>query len=173
MLKPVNPWVAPPLKKTLVVGVADMLASNDARAELATHSLGSCLGLAIYDPIQRVGGLLHVMLPDSRIDPAKAASSPYMFVDTGVPRLFHAVYAFGGDKGRLIVRVAGGAQFLDQSNLFNIGERNTEHLFALLARNGVSVHAHDVGGRSSRTLRLDMSTGGLSIYTPGKPPYNL
>src|SRR5450756_2144113 len=91
-MPPTNRWVIPPPRKTLVVGVADMAVSNDASAEIVTYSLGSCLGITIYDPLKKIGGLLHLMLPASNIDHAKAAEMPYMFVDTGVPRLFHAAY---------------------------------------------------------------------------------
>ena len=66
----------------------------------------------MYPPAKKkVGGLLHVMLPNSNIAPAKAVSAPFMFVDTGLPRLFHAVYNLGADRGKLIVKAAGGAQF--------------------------------------------------------------
>ena len=153
--------------------MADMVASNDPSAELVTYSLGSCLGITIYDPMKKVGGLLHVMLPDSSIDSVKAASAPFMFVDTGVPRLFHAVYNLGAERRRLIVKVAGGAQLLDQEGIFNIGERNHKALSALLARNGLAIHASDVGGLSSRTLRVDMTNGNVSIKSPGTTVYHL
>jgi chemotaxis protein CheD len=166
-------WVIPQSKKSLVVGVADMVASNDPSAELVTYSLGSCLGVTVYDPFKKAGGLLHLMLPDSTINPDKAAAEPYMFVDTGVPRLFKAVYSLGGDRSRVVVKVAGGAQFFDSQGSFNIGERNCRALQALLARNGHSIHATAVGGASSRTLRLDLSNGLVSISSPGLKPYAL
>lgn len=166
-------WVIAPPKKTLVVGVADMVASNDASAEIVTYSLGSCLGITLYDPARKVGGLLHVMLPDSTIDAVKAANAPYMFVDTGVPRLFQSVASLGGDRARAIIRVAGGSQFLDQNRVFNIGQRNYDAFCALLARNGYAIHARDVGGVACRTMRFDLSTGNVSIHSPGVKPYRL
>src|ERR1022692_2596984 len=111
---PSGKWVIAPPRKTLVVGVADMVVSNDSSAEIVTYSLGSCLGVTIYDPVKKIGGLLHLMLPDSKIDAAKAASMPYMFVDTGLPRLFHAAYNLGADRSRLAVQGAGGAPLLEQ-----------------------------------------------------------
>lgn len=166
-------WVIAPPKKTLVVGVADMVASNDSSAEIVTYSLGSCLGITLYDPVRKVGGLLHVMLPDSTIDPVKAVNAPYMFVDTGVPRLFQAVSNLGADRSRAIIRVAGGSQFLDQNRVFNIGQRNCDTLFALLGRNGYRVTTSDVGGVRCRTMRFDLSTGNISIHSPGVTPYRL
>jgi chemotaxis protein CheD len=168
-----NKWVIPPPKKALVVGVADMVVSNDPSAELVTYSLGSCLGITVYDPAKRIGGLLHVMLPTSTIDSSKAANSPSMFVDTGVPRLFHALYNLGANRSHLVIKAAGGAQFLDPAGVFNIGERNQKALLELLARNGLGLHACDLGGTSSRTIRLALETGGLQIQSPGANPYSL
>jgi chemotaxis protein CheD len=166
-------WVIAPPRKTFVVGVADMVVSNDSSAEIVTYSLGSCLGIMIYDPVKKIGGLLHLMLPDSTIDAAKAASAPYMFVDTGVPRLFHAAYSLGADRSRLQIKVAGGAQLLDAQGIFNIGSRNFDALTKLLAQNGLQAHVADVGGLSSRTVRLDLTTGQVSVKPPGTAPYFL
>ncbi len=160
-------WVVAAPKTNLVVGVADMVASNDGNAELVTYSLGSCLGVTVYDPVKKVGGLLHLMLPDSRIDPKKAVAAPFMFVDTGVPLLFKTVFNLGGERSRVIIKVAGGAQFLDDQRIFNIGERNILAFDDMISRNGLAVHARDTGGISSRTLRFDLATGNLSIHCPG------
>ncbi len=157
----------------LVVGVAEMVISNDVTSDLITYSLGSCLGIAIYDPVRKVGGLLHAMLPHSKIDPGKATTSPFMFVDTGVPMLFQAVYNLGGERCRLILTVAGGAEFLDPNGVFNIGERNCKALDELLTRNGWAPQTQDVGGTCSRTMRLELSTGRVSIKSPGIEPYFL
>lgn len=153
--------------------MGDMLVSNDQGAQLVTYSLGSCLGVSIYDPVAKVGGLLHVMLPDSTINLDRAASRPYMFVDTGLPALFHAVYALGAIKSRIIIKFAGGAQLLDEKKLFNIGQRNTEAVSTMLARNGVSVAASETGGHESRTVSLELSTGNFALDIPGRKPYLL
>jgi len=172
-MPPTNRWVIPPPRKTLVVGVADMAVSNDASAEIVTYSLGSCLGITIYDPLKKIGGLLHLMLPASNIDHAKAAEMPYMFVDTGVPRLFHAAYNLGADRSRLIIKVAGGSQLLDAQGIFNIGSRNIESFKKLLAQQGLNIHANDTGGVASRTLRFDLANGNTTIKSPGSEPYPL
>ena len=150
-----------------------MVVSNDPGAELVTYSLGSCLGITVYDPLEQVGGLLHIMLPDSKIDPVKAARKPYMFVDTGVPRLFQAVCNLGAERSRLAIKVAGGTHSLDQKEVFNIGKRNQHALARLLARNGYAIQGQDIGGCSSRTLRLDLATGKVTIKTPGTDTYCL
>jgi chemotaxis protein CheD len=172
-MPPTSRWVIPPPRKTLVVGVADMAVSNDGTAEMVTYSLGSCLGITIYDPLKKIGGLLHLMLPDSNIDPAKAAAMPYMFVDTGVPRLFHAVYNLGADRARLVVKVAGGAQLMDEKGIFNIGTRNGEAFRKLISQQGLTVHANETGGMISRTLRLDLGNGNTTIKSPGSDPHPL
>ncbi len=148
-----------------------MVVSNDPSAELVTYSLGSCLGIAVYDSVEKIGGLLHIMLPDSKIDAVRAATAPLMFVDTGVPRLFKAVYNLGAERSRLNVKVAGGAQLLDEQGVFNIGERNVQALRGLMARNGFTIHAWDVGGLFSRTVRLDLTTGQVTIKSPGNNTY--
>jgi chemotaxis protein CheD len=166
-------WTIPAPRKSLVVGVADMVVSNDPGAELVTYSLGSCLGITIYDPAKKIGGLFHVMLPDSKIDATKAVNVPFMFMDTGLPRLFHAAYNLGADRSRLAVKVAGGAQLLDERGVFNIGGRNFQALTDLIARNGLVIHARDVGGMTSRTLRFDLATGTVMIKSPGAEAYPL
>jgi chemotaxis protein CheD len=172
-MPPTSKWVIAPPRKTLVVGVADMVVSNDSSAEIVTYSLGSCLGITIYDPLKKVGGLLHLMLPTSNIDSVKATTMPYMFVDTGVPRLFHAAYNLGAERTRLIVKVAGGAQLLDAQGIFNIGVRNIETFKKLLAQQGLNIHSNDTGGVASRTLRLDLTNGNTTIKSPGADPYPL
>ena len=86
----------------VVVGIADMKVSKDVDATLVTHSLGSCIGLAVYDPVAKVGGLLHYMLPESGLDANKAKERPLMFADTGIPLLFKACYNLGAEKKRMI-----------------------------------------------------------------------
>lgn len=165
---PPSRWVVPQPKKALIIGMADMLSSNDASAQLVTYSLGSCVGVTVYDPERKVGGMLHAMLPDSNLNIARAKDRPYMFVDTGLPALFHAVMGLGGTRSRLIVKLAGGAQFLDEKKVFNIGERNVQATLAMLARNGMPLTGRDTGGHSSRTLRLDLATGNVTVDVPGE-----
>jgi chemotaxis receptor (MCP) glutamine deamidase CheD len=107
-----------------VVGVADCQISKDSESTLVTYALGSCIAIAIHDAVAGVGGLLHFMLPESSIDPAKASNNPYMFADTGIPTLFRNAYQYGAEKRRLTVRLAGGAQVMDDNGVFNIGKRN-------------------------------------------------
>jgi len=153
----------------IIVGIADCRISKDKHSWLVTHALGSCVAVAIYDPVVRVAGLLHIMLPESSLDRAKAASQPHLFADTGIPAMFHAAYAMGADKRRLIVRLVGGAQVMDSKGVFNIGKRNHLACRKVLWAAGVMVHGEAVGGVHSRTVRLEVSTGRL-LWTSGGGP---
>lgn len=152
----------------VVVGIAD-LKLGAAGDELITHALGSCLGIVVHDPEARVGGMLHVMLPDSRINDEKARTQPEMFVDTGVPLLFKESYRAGAKKERLKVWVAGGAARADQdSDSFQIGRRNVQMLRKLLWKNGVLIQGQDVGGGGSRDLIYDVDNGTVHVRSSGE-----
>lgn len=152
-----------------IIGVADMKVSAQRGDLLITYALGSCLGIAIHDPVAGVGGLLHVMLPLSTIDPSKAAENPYMFVDTGVPKFFLECYKLGAQKGRLVVKVAGGAcsNESEDDDYFQIGKRNFTMLRKLLWKNGVLLKTYDVGGQQSRTMSLEIGQGEVLLKING------
>lgn len=152
----------------IIVGVADMKVSQQPGSMLITYSLGSCIGVAVYDPVARVGGLLHFMLPESQIDPEKARRNPWMFADTGIPLLFKEVYKYGAEKGRLIVKVAGGSQIMDDKGFFNIGKRNYAAMRKIFWRNNVLIKAEAVGGMNNRTVRLEMATGKVWLKSSGE-----
>ena len=149
----------------LVVDIADLKVSKDPNDVLITYSLGSCIGVTIYDPEVKVGGMIHYMLPESSLSPEKAKNNPAMFADSGVPRLFRAAYELGAVKKRLIVKVAGGSQLLDDNGTFNIGKRNYVMLRKIFWKNGVLIDSEDVGGSISRTLRLKIGSGDVLMKT--------
>jgi len=150
-----------------VVGVGDMKVGKEGDT-LVTHALGSCLGLTVYDPVAKVGGMLHAMLPLSKINPQKADVNPFMFVDTGVPKLFHEVYELGGQKTRLVVKAAGCGRPLGKNEIFKIGERNYTVLKKLLWKNNILLETEDIGGSVSRTVHFDLLTGRMVISISGK-----
>ena len=149
-----------------VVAVGDMKIGQEADI-LVTHALGSCLGLVVHDPVAKVGGLLHAMLPLSKINPDKAGANPYMFVDTGVPALFKALYGLGGQKNRMVIKAIGCGNPLGKNEMFKIGERNYTVLKKLLWRNNVLLESEDVGGTPSRTVHFDVATGKTVISSNG------
>ena len=151
-----------------IVGVADMIVSNNVQETIVTYSLGSCIGLVIYDPAVQVGGLLHYMLPESKSAKYKATRKPFMFADTGIPRLFKSAYELGAKKQRIRIFVAGGAEILDQKGFFNIGKRNYMALKKIFMKNRVLIDKERVGGNVNRTVRLDIGTGDIFIKTSGQ-----
>lgn len=152
----------------IIVGVSDMKVSGDPDASLVTYSLGSCIGIAIYDAVAGVGGLLHFMLPDSSLDPVKAQRNPFMFADTGIPSLFKAAYKLGAEKKRIKSFVVGGAQVLDQNGFFNIGKRNHMAVRKIFWKNRVLVDYEDVGGNVNRTIKLEVKKGDVWVKVSGQ-----
>ena len=151
----------------IVVGVADMQLSNEPDSVIVTYALGSCIGVTIYDPIAKVGGMLHFMLPESKVNAEKAQSNPAMFADTGVPCLLKKAYELGAKK-RLIVCAAGGAEVLADDGHFKVGKRNRTMLRKLFWKNNILLSADDTGGNISRTLMMSLSDGEIVIRTKGK-----
>ena len=151
----------------LIVGISDIKISKNPGEVIVTYALGSCIGITVYDPIARVGGMLHYMLPDSSLDERKARENPAMFADTGIPSLFKGCYAMGADKKRMIVKVAGGASILDDTNFFRIGQKNIMAMRKIFWKNNVMIAAEDTGANHNRTVRLDMTTGKVFVKTSG------
>lgn len=151
-------------ERQIIVGVASLEVSNDPETVLVTYALGSCLGIAVYDPVVHVGGLAHVMLPDSGIENnRKSNNTPAKYINTGVPLLFKKMYELGAQKQRIRNAVIGGAQVVDDNNYFNIGKRNVTALRKLYWKNNVLIHKKHVGGRVNRTVRLQVSTGRITV----------
>jgi chemotaxis protein CheD len=153
--------------KSLVVGISDCKVARDVDSVLVTYALGSCIAVAVYDPVTKVGGLLHYMLPESAIDTNKAQKNPFMFADTGIPALLQAVAAAGGSARRMSVRLTGGAQVLDSQGVFQIGKRNYLAARRILWKAGMLIKAEAVGGEVSRTTRLELATGRMWIREGG------
>ena len=150
-----------------VVAVGDMKVGREADM-IVTHALGSCLGLMVFDPQAKIGGLLHAMLPLSKINPQKAEGNPFMFVDTGVPALFKSLYEMGGLKSRMIVKAAGCGNPLGKNEMFKIGERNYTVLKKLLWKNNILLETEDIGGTASRTVHFNITTGQTIISSNGQ-----
>jgi len=152
----------------LIVDIADFQVANDTAVDLVTYSLGSCIGVTIWDPVLRVGGMLHYMLPLSSIAIEKARINPAMFADTGIPQLFRKAYELGAVKQRLVVKIAGGASLLGDNGTFSIGKRNYAVLRQIFLKNGIQIVSEHVGGMISRTMRLQLATGRVTIRNRGQ-----
>lgn len=143
-----------------------MAVSNNAMVTLSTYALGSCIGVIAYDPAVKVGGLLHLMLPDSTISPEKAAAQPAMFANTGLPLFFRALNGLKADRSRLRIFVTGGACVLASHDNFKIGERNTKATLDFLSANGMRPRQVVTGGTTNRTVHLEIATGAMTLKTP-------
>jgi chemotaxis protein CheD len=158
----------------IVIGVGDIAVSNDQNATLSTYALGSCVAVVGYDPVGRVGGMLHLMLPNSKIAAAKALAQPAMFADTGIPLFFRSLIGLKADLMRLRLFVAGGASVLGGKDAFQIGARNLRATEEGLEAQGFGFSSDAVGGTTNRTLHLDIGTGKVSLKTPtGVSEYSL
>ncbi len=151
-----------------IVGVADYKVASDPGDMIVTHALGSCLGIAAYDPINKVGGLFHVMLPTATVNPDKALSNPFMFVDSGLPLFFRELYARGAEKKNIVVKIAGGAALRAKRDFFAIGKRNYMIACKLFSKNGIMIQGEDIGGGNSRTMYMELKTGRVWVASGGQ-----
>ncbi len=158
----------------LTVGVSDCIVSRDPDAVLATYALGSCVAVAIYDPGAHVAGLLHFLLPDSGMDRAKAEARPFVFADTGIPRLFHTAYSMGANRANLITAAFGGAHLtaLSGGDALTIGKRNCLAMRKILWKAGLMLHHEDLGGTAPRTIHVEAANGRV-VISHGKTQHEL
>lgn len=152
----------------VVVGVADMAVARESQGHLITYALGSCIGLSAYDPIARVGGLLHYMLPQPGEQSDPKTLKPHMYASTGIPNLLRRLLEAGAVQNRLIVCAAGGAEILEGAAGMAIGKRNRTILRKVLWKVGVQLAAEDTGGSIARTMTLDLGKGEVRIRTREK-----
>lgn len=147
------------------VGLGEMVLSDCASDVLCAPNLGSCLGIAVYDPAVRVGALIHCVLPTSAGHEAKAQSQPYMFVDTGVVLMLNQVLARGAQKKNLVVAVAGGSNIADANNVFEIGKKNYTIFRKIMWKNAMLIKREHVGESISRTVSLEIESGRVLMKT--------
>jgi len=142
-----------------VVGISEYVVSTDPEDVLVTYSLGSCVGLTLFDPVAGVAGLLHALMPASKANPEKAALTPAMYTDTGAQALIQRMFDLGATRPNLIAKVIGAASRIENETLFRIGERNYAVLRKVLWKNEILIAAEDVGGVASRTVYIEVGTG--------------
>jgi len=152
----------------IIVNVSDARSSANPSEQIVTYSLGSCIGVTLYDPVAKCGGMLHYQLPTSTLDASRAKENPCMFADTGMAYLLNELSAMGAQKKRLKVKLAGGAEILNDSGLFSIGKRNHTAIRKILWQHGLMISAEDVGGKEPRTLYLHIADGKAEIKTKGQ-----
>ena len=157
------------MSEVIKVGMADLNICKEPDV-ITTLGLGSCIGIALFDPITKIGGLAHIMLPDST--KMKNNSNIAKFADTGIEELVRRMIEAGVSKSRLVAKIAGGARMFEVSGLSevgNIGERNAEASREKLKELGIPLLSEDTGLNFGRTVELHCDTGEFYIKSVGKP----
>ena len=157
------------MSEVIKVGMADLNLCRDPDI-ITTLGLGSCIGIALYDPSTKIGGLAHIMLPDST--KMRNNSNIAKFADTGIEELLNRMIKAGAVKSRLVAMIAGGAKMFEVSGLSdigNVGQRNAEASRAKLKQLGIRLIAEDTGLNYGRTVELHCDNGDYYIKSVGKP----
>lgn len=157
--------------KTLIVGISD-LAVGKNETVLQTNGLGSCIGIILYDKTTKIGGLLHILLPQCTKENEENKAK---YADTGIPLLLDTMNLLGANKSRLKAAIYGGAdmfQNLSRSSLLSIGSRNIAITKKILNENNIPIINSNVGGHKGRTIIFDCNTGKVNIKTLGESVTN-
>ena len=150
-------------KRRIVVNVSDAKISDDPSDIIVTYSLGSCIGVCLYDMDRKIGGMLHYQLPDSKMNPERAKENPFMYADSGMKILVDKMISMGASKKRLQVKIAGGAAMDSGPKGFDIGKRNHLAIRKMLWKNGMLISSEDVGGSSPRNLYINIENGIVTV----------
>jgi chemotaxis protein CheD len=156
------------MAELIKVGMADYKVGRYP-ASLISYGLGSCVGIALYDPVTKIGGLAHIMLPDSK--QARSTENPAKFADTALPKMLDDLQKLGAVKTRLTAKIAGGAQmfsFTNTTDIMRVGERNAEAVRIILKKLDLRLLADDTGGNYGRTVELKLDTGVFRVKTIDK-----
>lgn len=156
------------MAELIKVGMADYKVGR-APATLISYGLGSCIGISLYDPQTKIGGLLHIMLPDS--SKSRSNENRAKFADTGIVDMLQELQKMGAAKSRLVAKLAGGAQmfaFANASDIMRVGVRNVEASKEILKGLSIPIVGEDTGKNYGRTVQIDLSTGIYTVKTIDK-----
>jgi chemotaxis protein CheD len=145
------------------VGIGEWAVSRELSDIIKTYALGSCVAVIIYDTRLLIGGMIHIALPDSKVDVDKARSLPGYFADTGLPVMIEEMKRQGALRGNVWVKLAGGASVMDPGGFFDIGKRNILAAKRILWGSSLGPVAEDSGGTLSRTVSLAVADGETTI----------
>ena len=153
------------MRDEVKIGIGDMKVLRQ-QGTLITYALGSCIGITLYDPVIKLGGLLHIMLP---VAGDQGAATPFKFADTGIREMVRKMAAYGGMSRRYVCKIAGGAQMFQMTGpIGNIGERNIASVRKELAAQQIRIEGEDLGKNYARTMLLDVATGTVKVRTMGR-----
>ena len=153
------------MNKDIKVGIGDMKIAR-REGTLITYALGSCVGITLYDPMIKLGALVHILLPEAG---GNATGNIFKLADTGIRETLRKMDVFGGVRSRYQCTIAGGAKMFEMSaGIGNIGDRNIKMVEKVLAEEHIRISAKDVGANYARTLLLDVQTGGVKVRTSSR-----
>ena len=159
--------------RAVPIGIGELKVSNATGDILRSYGLGSCIGLVVLAPRQRTVGMLHVALPESKINLQLAKDQPGMFADTGIPFLLQEMERFGCSISDMVIKIAGGASVMDPGATFEIGKRNILAVKKTLWRYRLGPVAEDVGDVISRTMSVSVDTGIVTVSSPRKGEWDI
>ncbi|MDR1797976.1 MAG: chemotaxis protein CheD [Clostridiales Family XIII bacterium] len=157
------------VKEPIKVGISDYKTSRSPD-QLVTYALGSCVGVSLYDPVSKVGGLSHIMLPTSKLR-AAGVDDRMKYADTAIADMVRDMESKGADRAHIRAKIAGGANMFNihESAFINtIGDRNIEAVKLELDRLGIPLVAEDTAGDYGRTVFFSLADGSVKIQTAGK-----
>ena len=152
-----------------VIGLGGIHASNVPQTIIKTLALGSCVAVIAVAPRRRAVGMVHIVLPDSRIDKDKATAMPGYFADTGIQALLNEFKKYGiSSNHEFVIKLVGGSSVMDENRRFDIGKRNVLAARKFLWKNHMAALSEDIGGSHSRTVWVEVDTGRVFIESPGR-----
>lgn len=154
----------------VAIGLGEMQVSTDTGMVLACLGLGSCIGISAYDPVARVGGMAHVVLPQG--NDTDCQKSPAKFANSALPYLVTEMEKMGAIKRRIVFKIAGGAKIIANvppKSILDIGDRNVTAVKAAFGEHQLEIKAHDLQGNLGRSIWLHVETGITRVRTTSGP----
>lgn len=149
----------------IIIGIGEYAISNKKEDTLKTYALASCVGITMYCPLSKVGGMIHIALPDHQITKVQN-NKPGYYASLGVPLLLDMMERkFNCKKGNLKIQLFGGADSINKVDFFNIGKKNIQEITYLLTKMNLQYSSTNVGGYFSRTIEMDIATGQIKFHT--------
>jgi chemotaxis protein CheD len=158
----------------LAVGLGEIQVSKDANIVLACLGLGSCIGVSAYDPVVKVGAIVHVVLPEGRGEDCE--KWPCKFANSALPYMIKQMERLGVIKNRMVIKIVGGAKIIKnvpENSLLDIGSRNVTAIINAISENNLSVKAEDLRGNSGRSMWLYIDSGITRVRTIANPVIEL
>ena len=159
----------------MLLGIGELGTSGKPDEVIRTLALGSCVAVVLWCGRLGAGGMVHVALPSSRLNPAQSRIRPGRFADTGIAALLGELARLGcvPERTPLVAKIAGGAAVLDLGSSLDIGARNIEAVRSLLRARRIPIAGEDVGGNISRSVELEVGTGTVRVIAANRESWEI